>query len=891
MGGVVTQIAQGAPRVENFDGTDVSAAWTKVQSAGATITVKDGWATFEAPAGAESHIQQAAPGNNITISAHLARWAGVYLVWDQKNWVGVGKISPTPFGRFYSIAVTDGKPVEIDHRGIDFNGRHDVRIQLGSDHVSFQYQLDGKWTDLRTIERPSNFKGAPKLVAAGIAYTDQDKPFGKTKPAVAEDAAKLSGAIDDVRIEPTPEDALTLTAAQLQAVRHPAPEPVNALLQQSEDDPTYEKIVGYYPPFRSPREIVGVADHPLDIGVDWLGRIDVSPWTPPLAWFEIGDKPQPLGEEGQPFKRRLLDGYLPLITLGRTIDDIDYSLSIFGCSQDFSPTHDLIAYARLTAKAHSPGAKLPEQIALVWDNGQQRHTWKRQGTSADQAQWCIRFTFPKPESAQTIPADEFKQKWDQTAQYWKAKLAPATRFDLPDTRVMEAYRAWIAYSMLDTDTINGHVEPHDGSGFYEEMFGYSVALHNIAMDQFGLHQDAANALATQIHFQQPDGLYTQACGLCDPGSFLAALAIHYQITNDRDWLKKVTPAIVKQCDWLIKQRAQSPREGMLKGLIKFRPYNDYPAPTYNYLGNAWCARGMILCGEVLREIGDPHADQYAAEGEQYRKDVVASMEQSAFDAPDDGQKLLPMEPDTHRLLKMSKNEGGDYWGLVASPVLATDIMPPTAQPARWIVDMLEKREGLIAGVCQFDRGIDHAYTYGYLLNELKQNETRKTLLGFWSFLAFGMTRDTYSPVEVTMIQTGENQYTLPHLYSCTQQLRLLRAMLLREEGDSLILGQGIPRDWLAKGKHVAINKAPTTFGQVSYRIDPQADGSMKIHIEPPTRVALKEIRLYLRQPEKRDIASVQSAGAASGRGKISHDKQTVTLSGATQPLDLIVKFR
>jgi hypothetical protein len=240
---------------------------------------------------------------------------------------------------------------------------------------------------------------------------------------------------------------------------------------------------------------------------------------------------------------------------------------------------------------------------------------------------------------------------------------------------------------------------------------------------------------------------------------------------------------------------------------------------------------------------------------------------------------------------MSKNEGGDYWGLVASPVLATDIMPPTAQPARCIVDMLEKREGLIAGVCQFDRGIDHAYTYGYLLNELKQNETRKTLLGFWSFLAFGMTRDTYSPVEVTMIQTGENQYTLPHLYSCTQQLRLLRAMLLREEGDSLILGQGIPRDWLAKGKHVAINKAPTTFGQVSYRIDPQADGSMKIHIEPPTRAALKEIRLYLRQPEKRDIASVQSAGAAPARGKISHDKQTVTLSGATQPLDLIVKFR
>ena len=53
-----------------------------------------------------------------------------------------------------------------------------------------------------------------------------------------------------------------------------------------------------------------------------------------------------------------------------------------------------------------------------------------------------------------------------------------------------------------------------------------------------------------------------------------------------------------------------------------------------------------------------------------------------------------------------------------------------------------------------------------------------------------MTRDTYSPVEVTMIKTGENHYTLPHLYSCTDQLRLLRNMLVREEGNALWIAQG-----------------------------------------------------------------------------------------------------
>lgn len=52
---------------------------------------------------------------------------------------------------------------------------------------------------------------------------------------------------------------------------------------------------------------------------------------------------------------------------------------------------------------------------------------------------------------------------------------------------MEAYQAWFTYSMLDADTINGYIEPHDGAGFYEEMFANSLSLHTMALDQYGLH--------------------------------------------------------------------------------------------------------------------------------------------------------------------------------------------------------------------------------------------------------------------------------------------------------------------------------------------------------------------------------------------------------------------
>jgi hypothetical protein len=162
----------------------------------------------------------------------------------------------------------------------------------------------------------------------------------------------------------------------------------------------------------------------------------------------------------------------------------------------------------------------------------------------------------------------------------------------------------------------------------------------------------------------------------------------------------------------------------------------------------------------------------------------------------------------------------------------------------------------------------------------------KALLGFWSFMAFGMTRDTYSPVEVTMIDTGENHYTLPHLYSCTEQLRLLRNLLVREEGDVLWLGQGIPREWLAKGKHVRVSGAPTEFGEVTYQLSSDEDTGLTVTINPPTRNPPTEIRLRLRDPQKRAIKQVVS------ETDIDHteDDETITLENVRSQVRLHVSF-
>ncbi len=871
------------PWTADFHAKELTAPWRVVVDDGGSVSTRDDGLAARAEHGARAHVERPLGRDRIAITARISRWGSIDLVWGPDDWCGVGKVSPTPFGRYSTAVVRQGAIDEEDHRGLDFGAAQHVRIELGEDYVRFSNSADGRtWEELRTIERPASFDGPPRLLAAGRWYEAAERPFAAADAErTRTEITPLDGWIADLRVDDLPESAARLGEAGLQALRAPKVDPVAAVLIGNDDDPTFEKIADKFPAMKAPREIVGVPAHPLDVGVDRLGRLDVSPWTPPLAWFEIGDPPAPLGREGVPFRRRMLHGYLPVLTLNTTRDGVDYELTVLGANDGHRVDADLTAYVALAARP-ADGAAVPP-LAMAWNGG--RRPIPTETGDDGWSRGFLSFTYPKPDSATPVSRDEFEARVRDAAAFWEAKLAPAARFDVPDPRVAEAYRAWLVYSMLNADAVDGRVEAHDGAGFYEEIFGCSMSLHSRAVDLYGLSDYAERLLDTQLHFQRPDGLYTQACGLTDPGSLLIALARHFAMTGNADWLRRVAPNVVKQCDWLRDRRAEAEKEGDLRGLIKFRPYNDLSHPTYNYLGNAWCARGMAEAADALKRIDHPDADRIAAEAAAYRKDVLDSM--SAFAFEDRGLTLLPMEPDTRRLLKMSRNRGGDYYGLVACSLLETDFLAPDQDQTRWIVDLIEQRGGLVAGVSEFQTGIDHAYTYGYLINALRKDEPRKVLLGFWSFLAFGMTRDTYSPVEVSMIRTGENHYTLPHLYSCTEQLRLLRDLLVFEQGDVLWLGKAAPRAWLEPGKRVEVASAPTEFGAVSYRIDALADGSTRARIDPPVRRPPAAIKLRLRHPDGRPIAAVQATPSAP----FQVEGDVVSFPDLRTPVDLTIRFQ
>ncbi|MGQ9651542.1 MAG: hypothetical protein ACUVXJ_15655, partial [Phycisphaerae bacterium] len=538
-----------------------------------------------------------------------------------------------------------------------------------------------------------------------------------------------------------------------------------------------------------------------------------------------------------------------------------YQEMVFGWSEAMSPEKELYAYCRLEASNGTDTAQDLDIVLRVAPGAVVKEPLRKSLRVAGHGTAEVGFKIALPlavASVSEVDAGEFQQRLNEVKQSWTAILNSGTVVDTPEARVNDACRAWLAYNYLDVDKKGDVYEPHDGAGFYEQVYGYSAALYCHALDLWGHHEDSRRYLESLLTFLRPDGLFFVNYGLPDHGVLLLALCEHHRMTGDEAWLRKTAPTMLKMCDWIIGQRrlsttATAAPKRVTYGLIRFTPYADYQDRTVNYYADAYCCIGLEHTAAAMEVIGmENEARRLTAEATAYRNDILRSMDAAAFER--DGMRLLPMEPDTHRLLKSTNYNAGGYYGLIASMLLESEFLPATDERARWVVDALQRRRGLIMGMCEFDGGVDHAYTYGYWLNCLGRDDVRRVLLGFYATLAYGMGRDTYCGVEVTQIMTGEPTATTPHLYSGTQQLRLLRMMLLREEGKRLLIGHAIPQAWLEAGKRIEVRNAATAFGPLSFVIESDKDAS-RIHVklEPPAVRPPESIEIRLRHPAGRRL--------------------------------------
>ena len=904
-GAEAPQTALPLPFTDGFRSEALDPAWTVHVAKGNVVEARTGSVWISARPGTRAHFERPLGRDLFRASFALKRdhtkaTASLFIYWDAPNYLQVGA-NRDGTGRAEAREVLGTYPRDCDLGTGPADQWLWLAVEVAEDCIRWLESSDGQnFTCRHVSSRPPRLAGKPALLILG--QDSEGKTFPRPNPWINPPATESPTVcqIRDLRVTPLAAKAIKATAAERRKLVESERDGFGEKELAARNDPTFESVSRHYPPLKWSREVVGVKDHPFDVGVAADGSLEFSDnianYKKPVAFFEIGKYRFGSGEAA--CSKKLLNGYMPIVVSTDRHDGLEFEQTVFGYAKDFSADEPLFGYVRFRASNPGDAARAIELRfrAQPASSNSPPLSWRLDVPGHSQRAVELRVPYAVLESpAEPVPVAEYDRKLEEVAAYWDRLIATGSRFEMPEQRVQDGYRAWIAYNFLNVAKRKGRYEVCDGSGFYGQVYGYSVALYCHNMDLLGYHELAVTYLDSLLTFMQTNGLLAVNFGDTDTGATLWSMSEHYRITRDAGWLRRVAPKMLAMCDWIIGQRRAlrtqaADQPSLTRGLIRYRPYADLLHPAADYFSNSYLRKGLAATAEVFAEIGlKEEAARLKQESDEYLRDIKASMDAAVF--TDRGMKILPAIPDTRELWKESNGSADGYYGIIAPCMLEAGLPAWNDPKASLIVNALERRGGLTAGICQFHSLVDHAYAYGYWMNCLQRDEVKRVILGLYGSMAYGMSRGTYAAVECTAIRTGENYWTLPHTYSNTQQLRLLRNMLLREDGETLWIAQASPRAWLAPGKRVAVNGAPTTFGPVSFSLEAQPDGSMRVHLEPPARSAPAEIRVRLRHPEQLPIASVEVNG--SGRVKFTGD--TLRLKrGANQAvsaMDMTVRFR
>jgi hypothetical protein len=143
---------------------------------------------------------------------------------------------------------------------------------------------------------------------------------------------------------------------------------------------------------------------------------------------------------------------------------------------------------------------------------------------------------------------------------------------------------------------------------------------------------------------------------------------------------------------------------------------------------------------------------------------------------------------------------------------------------------------------------------------LYRDQPEAVIRAFYSMMACAFSHHQLTPLEH---RWAWGQYYMPPSTDGAW-FELYRNMLvneLRSDG-ALFIGQAIPRAWLADGKRIRVERAPTYFGRVSLRIDSAAaTGRITAEVEFAGTHRPSTVLIRIRHPDKKPLRSVTVNGA------------------------------
>jgi hypothetical protein len=517
---------------------------------------------------------------------------------------------------------------------------------------------------------------------------------------------------------------------------------------------------------------------------------------------------------------------------------------------------------------------------------------------------------------------DFDRERAAATDWWRRRLDAGARISTPEPMLDEFHRSVAMHLLVNTEREPGSTRRFARVGsFSYGAYGNESCMMVQDLERRGLHREAEECLEAWLHYQGTvplpgsfagqDGVLYGAGGY-EAGGYnqhhgwiLWMLAEHYRFTRDRAWLAHAATGMVRGADWILREVARTAdRHPLERGLL--------PAGSLEDIGDWWtwlstsCYtwRGLDNAAWALAQIGHPESRRLRRAADAYHQDLLRNFRAARDRSPvvrlRDGTAVPKIPSQVHRR--------GRSFGWICETLegslhlLITRAIDVHSREAEWILD-------------DYEDNLYLSNQYGYLLDDFDQQWFERGGMSMQACLLlqvepwlyrddiphalrglFNAQAASYFP-DVRM----NTEHALPFLddwrgdhFKSSDEANCcgwLRQLLVREENDQLLLvGQGIPRSWLAPGKSCGIDRAATWFGTMSvhYRGEPDA---VVAQLDGPQRNPPRTVRVRFRDSQQRPIRAVTVNGKSWRRfdgewvelpGNVGRAEIRVDLSGERQ---------
>jgi hypothetical protein len=179
-----------------------------------------------------------------------------------------------------------------------------------------------------------------------------------------------------------------------------------------------------------------------------------------------------------------------------------------------------------------------------------------------------------------------------------------------------------------------------------------------------------------------------------------------------------------------------------------------------------------------------------------------------------------------------------------------------------------------------NRAILGFIAYGYAAALLRLDRIEEYLLFCYAHRYHDHSPGSWTAGEVAGLGGGKPTFCIPAQLTIPCVVRWMLALEDQDE-DRLYLAKGLPRAWVASGQPIAIERAPTRWGPVSFHLQNRPESkSIVATVELNRPGTPKQLHVKLRMPPESAVTSATVNGRPGTIGGVHHD--TVIFDSANE---------